>query len=206
MKKFIDFSLPANLKQIADIIWILAIAGIVVIVFVSIIALFGIGDFFSIEVPVSIDPEAVNYSVSSEKFNVERTTLEEAECEIYIERPSVLMVAGIGSIALLGAIVVLLVIYQLRKIFKTLIAEDPFIRENADRIRFMGWVIIIGYIVIESLSFGMSHFLIKQFSAEGLSFQADLDISLETILVGLVLLVLAKVFRVGTHLKEKQAE
>jgi len=101
--------------------------------------------------------------------------------------------------------IVLLVVYQLRNIIATLAAGSPFVPANAERIRFIGWVVIVGELVGELIEFLGHLAVVATFDAHGLTFRWSLDISATTLFWGFVLLALAEVFRQGVEMREEQS-
>lgn len=90
--------------------------------------------------------------------------------------------------------VMLFVVNRLLEILKTLRFGSPFVKENADRFRSVGYALLIG----EGAKF--------VFGFLSLVFDADLDINLSFItwLAIIAVLVLAEVFREGARMKEEQ--
>ncbi len=91
-------------------------------------------------------------------------------------------------------LVMLYVVTRLLEILKTLRFGSPFVKENADRFRQVGYALLIG----EGAKF--------VFSFLGLIFGADLDIDIELIawLAIIAVFVLSEVFREGARMKEEQ--
>jgi hypothetical protein len=97
----------------------------------------------------------------------------------------------------------LTITYLLRKIFSTLTQGSPFIYENAVRIRKIALLIML----LAPLKFGeqvynhlkASHY----FTLAGERLATHLSFDFQTILFGLVLLIIGEIFRVGTQLKEE---
>ena len=90
--------------------------------------------------------------------------------------------------------VMLYVVTRLLEILKTLRFGSPFVKENADRFRQVGYALLIG----EGAKF--------VFSFLSLIFGADLDIDIELIawLAIIAVFVLSEVFREGARMKEEQ--
>ncbi len=87
----------------------------------------------------------------------------------------------------------------LRQIINSVGEADPFVAENADRLRKMGWIAVIAELV--KLPAGaMTVFLSSQLEADKVNF--DFDFSLTGFLLALVLFILARVFRHGAALRE----
>ncbi len=107
------------------------------------------------------------------------------------------------SIILLFA-VYLYVLYNLRKIFATLVTENPFDRENVVRIRRIGGAVIAGAVLKSLVQTAFGFFFTHYVSVTGVDFRAKLSLDLTTIFLGLVFLVLAELFRLGSAMQEEQ--
>ena len=94
------------------------------------------------------------------------------------------------------------IVYQLRRIFANLKAGQPFIPENARRIRAIGLLVILACLVQSFLGFGLGTILAKNLAIEGVTIRPQLNFGLDGFLIGLVILVLAEVFRYGAALQE----
>lgn len=90
--------------------------------------------------------------------------------------------------------VMLFVVNRLLEILKTLRFGSPFVKENADRFRTVGYALLIG----EGAKFAFG-FLSLVFDTE-----VDIDMSFITWLAIIAVLVLAEVFREGARMKEEQ--
>src|SRR3546814_4918055 len=87
----------------------------------------------------------------------------------------------------------------LRQLIGTVGEGDPFIFENAVRLRKMGWIAVI--VELTKIPAGaMAIFLVGQFETDRM--QLDIDFSLTGILLALVLFILARVFRHGAAMRE----
>jgi len=73
------------------------------------------------------------------------------------------------------------------------------------RIRQVGWAVVLGEVVRSGMMFFESSYASTHFSAAGLRFVASRDLSVAGIFSGLVILVIAEVFREGTRLDEEQS-
>ncbi|WP_411816672.1 DUF2975 domain-containing protein [Hyphococcus sp. DH-69] len=90
--------------------------------------------------------------------------------------------------------VMLFVVNRLLEILKTLRLGSPFVKENADRFRAVGYALLIG----EGAKFAFGLF--------SMIFRADIDINSSFIswLAIIAVFVLAEVFREGARMKEEQ--
>lgn len=90
--------------------------------------------------------------------------------------------------------VMLFVVNRLLEILKTLRFGSPFVRENADRFRGLGYALLIG----EGAKFAFG-FLSMIFDAE-----VDINSTMITWLAIIAVFVLSEVFREGARMKEEQ--
>ncbi|WDI32620.1 DUF2975 domain-containing protein [Hyphococcus flavus] len=90
--------------------------------------------------------------------------------------------------------VMLFVVNRLLEILKTLRFGSPFVKENADRFRTVGYALLIG----EGAKFAFG-FLSLIFDTE-----VDIDMSFLTWLAIIAVLVLSEVFREGARMKDEQ--
>jgi hypothetical protein len=99
----------------------------------------------------------------------------------------------------------LYVIEQLRAVLRTLIHGNPFVAENATRIRRVAFAVIIGEFARSLIVFAENHYAMTHVAIAGLRFDAWPRVSVSTIIYGLIILVIAEVFRAGTRLDEEQS-
>ena len=108
--------------------------------------------------------------------------------------------AILAVMALAAGIVVLsfLFLRHLRRIVDTVRQGDPFIPENAARLRSMAWLSIVLQLV--ALFAGALTLWLEEATKE---FQANFDVSIVGVLLPLVLFILARVFRRGAEMREE---
>jgi hypothetical protein len=108
--------------------------------------------------------------------------------------------------SMLRLLLALPVLQQLRKLLGALSQGRPFVRENADRLRKLGWAVILVELALATLRMAEGLYVAWQFERPGLElwpFRLDLPVS--GLFVGAVLLVVAEAFRRGAQLEEDQA-
>ena len=101
--------------------------------------------------------------------------------------------------------VLLWVLGQLRAVFRTLRDGQPFVAANATRIRRIGFAVIGMEIARSATVFFENYYAMTHFSADGLRFDAWPDFNGFAVVHGLIILVIAEVFRAGTRLDEEQS-
>jgi hypothetical protein len=94
---------------------------------------------------------------------------------------------------------------QLRAIFRTIRDGRPFVPANAKRIRTIAFIVIFGELARSALVFVANRYAMTHFAAEGLQFDARLDLNAFTIVQGVIILVIGEVFRAGSRLDEDQS-
>ncbi len=102
-------------------------------------------------------------------------------------------------IILLG--IVLFVLNRLRAIFRTLRDQNPFVALNASRIQMIGIVLVVGALADAGLGGWYAEQVTKGISLTGVTFEGDWSINTWGIFSGLILLMLAEVFRLGADMK-----
>jgi hypothetical protein len=106
-------------------------------------------------------------------------------------------------VLLLGML--LWVVTQLRHVFRSLSRGMLFVPENARRIRWVGFAVILSEFVRAALVYFSSYYTSLHFTANGLRFVASTEFDGTPIFSGLAILVIAEVFREGARLKEDQS-
>lgn len=99
----------------------------------------------------------------------------------------------------------LCVLTLLRDLFRNLSRGLVFVPGNARKIRWVGFMMILGELARAALVYFWSYYTSLHFTADGLRFIATIDFSGITILGAMAVLVIAEVFRQGTRLQEDQS-
>lgn len=97
------------------------------------------------------------------------------------------------------------VLTQLRDIFRAVCDGEPFANANSARIQRVGLGVILAEFVQAGAVFFWSYSSTALFPSDGARFAPMVDVSVATIVCGLILLVIAEVFREGSRLREEQS-
>jgi hypothetical protein len=119
--------------------------------------------------------------------------------------PSGMFLTTTALLVALSLAIGLWVLVQLRAVFRTLRDGRPFVAANAMRIRWIGYAVILGEVVHSLVLFGGNAYARTHFAADALRFDAWPSIDVFPIIHGLIILVIAEVFRAGARLDEDQS-
>ncbi|HHT25861.1 MAG TPA: DUF2975 domain-containing protein [Firmicutes bacterium] len=98
----------------------------------------------------------------------------------------------------------LYVIHQLKAVLGALCRNNPFAAENAEHMRNIG-VAIIAWTVYQSIAYLIvGWYIARQIQIAGMTINPAFTFDATLLFVGLVVLVLAQVFKVGIQLREDQ--
>jgi serine phosphatase RsbU (regulator of sigma subunit) len=152
-------------------------------------------------VPVEFQLDQVSHPIVSARQGVQAVSITGAHATLAITGPvSSLGFAGLGF-AIIALGVVLFVLNRLRAIFRTLGDQNPFVVSNAARIRMIGVVLVFGALASTAFNAWFSSRVTREISMAGLTFQRDWSVDRGAIFAGLILLILAEVFRLGSEMK-----
>ena len=103
-------------------------------------------------------------------------------------------------------LVVLLYVYGLlRAVLRTVVNRQPFVPENAARIRRVGLVVVVWSLVAPVLKLLVGAAMIDEVAVRGLVLSPPIDFQFETLFFGLAILVLAEIFRMASEMQAEQS-
>jgi hypothetical protein len=156
-------------------------------------------------IPVSFSVDARTHHVTAPSLGIEDAQIQDARGSLrFPTRRGAFFVANVILLIFLFALV-LWVISQLRAVFRTLRDGHPFVPANAMRIRWIACGVIVGELARSVIVFFENYYAMTRFSADGLRFEVRPDVNVFAIICGLIILVIAEVFRAGTRLDEEQS-
>jgi hypothetical protein len=94
---------------------------------------------------------------------------------------------------------------QLLAVLRSVRDGHPFVPQNATRVRWVAWAVIGGELGRAAVVFFENYYAMQHFSAEGIQFSARPQLDVFAIGAGLIILVIAEVFRAGSRLDEDQS-
>jgi hypothetical protein len=206
MKTIGKSSLSSVLKVVVDVVWYLSIAGLalaVVLAALSVVRRGNVPGHLNVPVLFTVDPGS--YHISAPDYGITGAELTDVSGDLHFRSPGGQLLLFFAAYIAVGLAIVMVVLYQLRTILATLAAGSPFVAANASRIRFIGWVVIIGEVVQAFVDF-MGQMIVKAtFEATGVTFGWSFHMSFQTLFWGFVILAVAEVFRLGVELREDQS-
>jgi hypothetical protein len=200
-------SIASLLTVLLDVGWYGVALWLVLVACLVVISLFGdlSGGEMDIPVSFSVDARTLHVTAPSPGNDNARLRNVRGNGDLTFTPPSRAFLASTAGSLLLLAALVLWVIGQLRAVFRTLRAGQPFVPANASRIRRIGYVVILGELGRSALVLMGNHYTMRHFAADGLRFGDRPDVNIVAIVTGLIILVISEVFRAGTRLDEEQS-
>ena len=103
-------------------------------------------------------------------------------------------------------IFIVAVMGKLRAVLRTLILDkQPFVPANAARIRWIGLAVIVGELARTAVIYAENVYARAYYAIPGVTFDVVPLPTFWPIILGLLILVIAEVFRAGTRLDEEQS-
>lgn len=164
-----------------------------------------VGSNSTMTIPVSVAVDAQTHRVAAPALGIEEAQLEDLRGSLRFPTRGGPLVAGHAVLLMLLLGLGLWVVGQLRAVFRTLRAGRPFVPANAARLRWVAYGVIAAEIARTAVVFFEHQYARAHFSAPGLRFEVHPDLNVLAIVCGLIILVIAEVFRAGTRLDEDQS-
>lgn len=210
-----DSSITGNLNAILRIARIIAIIGVIGALTFTIYAFvspgkISMGSFTDFKTMYKLDHvegiECLDDSVKDSEDLQIRTI---PYCEIFIHSKSRSFTGFYWMLRLLGVFLYLVIVQQLLKLVESTQRDEPFAGSNSRRIRLIGYS-VVGISFIRIIVFNvMSYIYSNMLTANGLALETQRYFSLRTegtiFFLGLLVLVLANVFRKAVEMKEEQS-
>lgn len=96
-------------------------------------------------------------------------------------------------------------LFHLRELFRRVRAGAPFDERNATTLRWLGILLVLIETMTSAYSFGLSQLVLRAMSPPSIPVTSSYSMNGTAIVVGLVLLALAEIFRRGAVLEDEQA-
>jgi uncharacterized membrane protein YozB (DUF420 family) len=90
-------------------------------------------------------------------------------------------------------------------LLKTLVEGNPFVPDNARRIRFVALAAIAGELARTAIVFAETYYASRHVAIAGVTFDVWPRLNFFTLICGFIIFVIAEVFRAGTRLDQEQS-
>ena len=200
-------SVSSFLAALINVGWYVVAISLVLMLGLAVIPLFTDLSNTEMSIPVSFRVDTGALRPIAPASGIAKADLPDVEGSgtLRFPPPSGTFLATTALLAAMAMAVGLWVLTQLRAVFRTLRDGRPFVPANAARIRWIAYAVILGEIARSIVLFVGNAYARSHFAADGLSFDSWPSINAFAIIHGLIILVIAEVFRAGTRLDEDQS-
>jgi hypothetical protein len=157
------------------------------------------------KIPVAFTVDARTHRVTAPSLGIEDAEIMDVRGSLRFPTRRGAFIVGNAMLLVFLFGLALWVLGQLRGVFRTLREGHPFVPANATRLRWIAYAVIFGEIARSAIVFFENYYAMTHFTAEGLRFDARPDLNGFAIILGLIILVIAEVFREGTRLDQEQS-
>lgn len=213
MKMIGKKSVASVLKVILDVLIILVIVVWSVAIIIFAVASLSMGevdhdDYFNLHIPYKFEPIEKGAEIQTVSSSLWGMALRmEITHELAVNPTKLWVLLLIFVFVSIVIAVFIFILIQLRNFLETLEDGDPFTMENARRIRIIGLVIIGSELGIKLAMIGSAGFIDSAVQIEGARLvwgELLSAFSLPSIFLGLVVLIIAEIFRLGVKMREEQ--
>ena len=154
------------------------------------------------DIPVRIPPNDFDFSITPNNPSYRFIAISGIEGTLLFNVDLTPLLIIVALVVVLSTFyLILAIVYNLRKVFRSLRVGEPFAYENFARLQKIGFF-VLSFAVLDFGKSLFNRYLLQQnFMYHGKYYSAKLSFSIDVILIGLVILVLAEIFRHGYKLK-----
>jgi len=149
----------------------------------------------------SLRPVITLQQIESASGDVANPRIVDGRGELRFETSSWAMQFFTSLVMLFGIAVVLYLVYLVRAILKTVLEGQPFAAVNVRRIRIIGSVLIALGFLVPAIEYLVARTVLARVRLEGIAISPPFDIREDTVVAGLLVLVLATIFGYGAQLE-----
>jgi hypothetical protein len=185
--------LPRVLQRLTETALILvAVATVVVLIAVAVTDI-------GLDIPIQFTPDPDAYTLTSDSWG--SGTILDGQGLTRFENRDGGLVALFLIAVLVYSVPAVLLLGLLRRFLRAVADGNPFTRENALAMRWIGLIVIIFGLVVQALQSVAAVVAMNTLTTEGIHIEARLTPDFAVVFVGLVVLVLAEAFVHGTNLQ-----
>ncbi len=157
----------------------------------------------SIKTPIRFTLDAASHPFSAPGRAVKAVSITDAQGTLHVEGagadPTTLWAAF--GFAVIGLTTSLVVLSRLRAVLRTLKEKDPFLSRNVARIRIIGLALVLGELLKGGMAAWLGARATRGITVAGVAFLDGPSFDAWVLGSGVVLVVLAEVFRLGAQMK-----
>ena len=156
----------------------------------------------SLSVPVRFQLDPASHPFSTTEEGVQAVSITKAQGELRVEGVTNRDVrwAALG-LAVIALATVLFILGLLRAVLRTLKDQSPFVKRNAAHIRTIGLALILSQLAYAAFGAWLAARVTRGLSVAGVAFDNTPSVNVWVLFAGLVLVVLAEVFRLGADMR-----
>ena len=189
------------LGTLVNIIWWIAIPGFSLI-FLFVLYKFIFDGNVNWDIAVTIPPNDFDFSITPNNPSYRFISISGIEGKLIFNVVLTPLLMFVALVVVLSTFsLILAIVYNLRNLFRSLKAGEPFAYENFARLQRIGLFVLSFALVDIGKSLFNRYLLQQNFWDHGKYYSAKLSFGIDVILIGLVILVLAGIFRHGYKLK-----
>ncbi len=212
MKALGNYSLASFIRFIISAAWYIQLLFLVLLTCVDGIKFFRYGSYGTNTVATTLDVRITrsrteNITTVPGAKKIEPSTLMLDSGKLIFSHPGNKLLLGFNLLSLWTTFAISLSItYLLRQVFRSLAQNNPFVLENARRLRVIAILIMLISITTLAHDATVNWFLQQNFLINNIygAIRAPMVIDVKTLFAGLIVLVIAEIFRIGAHMKEEQ--
>lgn len=129
----------------------------------------------------------------------------DASGELRFDSDNALMHFTVNSIWVFGVLVVLCIVFLLRRIFQSVIDGEPFSLANASRLRAIGIIIMVAGVLFPLAQYLTAKAVLSRVAVDGIPLNPPFSFELDMVVLGLMLVALSTVFTHGARLEHDQS-
>lgn len=204
MKVLGKHSISSVLQVIIMVAWYIQLLFLILLT-VLLIVKFSTADIIESDLEVRLTQSKVVAVTPAPETTISKPTLNLDSGKLHFtQNQSWELVSYNLGVMWIGFAITLSITYLLRKIFDSLAQNKPFLMENTRRLRQIALLIILLSPFNLAKEVFTNWYVKHNFILEGSGIRTHVVIDLQTIFIGLVILIIAEIFRIGTQLKEEQ--
>jgi len=163
----------------------------------------GLRDSLDLKLPVRYQLDPSMHPFSSTDAHLKAASIMDSQGDLVVKgaASSAVTLWATFGFALISLATALFVLNRLRAIFRTLKDQNPFVTANPSRIRMIGLALMLGQLISAAGMAWLTPRVTRGLSIAGITFENRLSFTPWVFFSGVILIMLAEVFRLGAQMK-----